>query len=784
MIDDLTIRNQKLKKRLKKFQTIRNPPINTDKLFEIKVHGLPPAKKLELEQLLGRFAQDINESASRPSTGFKKPGSPMSSTRFADSGYGSLATTQRVSSSGADNRVSSQPGDNESSSTKAEVSQTRRRNIHSFLHDIPEGLMPKHPRAMTEKAKKKLVVRRLESIFSGRGAVPGVHQQPLQQQEVSQSAALAEKSAIEAEGGRTSDEGVREAHIMHKETEDPMDVTNGQKQSSPRAGRSPQKEGTSSFSSPFPEQRPTRPLDLDPDRAQDPKENIDYIRHLGFELRNSPLPDGHGWIYMNLLVNLAQLHTLNVTADFVKKAVSEYSSSFELAPDGRKIRWKGSAKSASESNTSPANTESSPLSSDDRSSKRPRPAYLEGDEFANASKRQEVPSLPNKTSYIPLFPPKPQDYDSDASMADDSSEVSSPFPEGDTGGSSGTRLSSLSAKRREDGPIIFYNNVKFYTDLSGQKPKLHDILTQLADSPLGDEVVARTSTPRSTIRARDRPLYQTDALSSDAMSVDSLDISSTVSFGVEQPSGRRVTFAQPEKPMDFEASGLGGVIPKDNIAISVTRQTTRAAAKEAHRDIPTWLRDVLPQTSTQPHINEKLLSVQTVELPPSELPDAFMPFDDDDDSSDVDSNSDASARASEEENEDDDDSSSHRPDARMRDATSPESTRPIPPESCASSMLSEDGNSPRVDFLAGARAVDPAAIQAKEREYDAEMADRLAEEIPAGSSAATAGGGGASGFNSPADGLEVERKRRTMSDAGSDEEDEDEDGRSERSISS
>ena len=59
----------------------------------------------------------------------------------------------------------------------------------------------------------------------------------------------------------------------------------------------------------------------------------------------------------------------------------------------------------------------------------------------------------------------------------------------------------------------------------------------------------------------------------------------------------------------------------------------------------------------------------------------------------------------------------------------------------------EEDSDDEVDFLAAARAANPAAIHAREREYDAAMAERLAEEIPAGSSAATAGGG--SGFNSP-----------------------------------
>merc|ERR1711977_791494 len=45
-----------------------------------------------------------------------------------------------------------------------------------------------------------------------------------------------------------------------------------------------------------------------------------------------------------------------------------------------------------------------------------------------------------------------------------------------------------------------------------------------------------------------------------------------------------------------------------------------------------------------------------------------------------------------------------------------------------------------------------------EREYDAHMAERLAEDIPAGSTAATAGGG--SGFASPASGVGKEEYRR------------------------
>ena len=73
---------------------------------------------------------------------------------------------------------------------------------------------------------------------------------------------------------------------------------------------------------------------------------------------------------------------------------------------------------------------------------------------------------------------------------------------------------------------------------------------------------------------------------------------------------------------------------------------------------------------------------------------------------------------------------------------------------------SEDNSDDEVDFLAAARALDPEAIREKEREYDANMAERLAEEIPAGSSAATAGGG--SGFASPASGVDKDERQRAI----------------------
>lgn len=113
------------------------------------------------------------------------------------------------------------------------------------------------------------------------------------------------------------------------------------------------------------EQRPTRLKDLDPDRVQVPSENMYYIRHLGLvppELLADATqavpdvnPDSEGWVYLNLLCNLAQLHMVNVTPSFVRLAVSEISTNFQLSPDGNRIRWRGGSEGTRFSSDSSGN---------------------------------------------------------------------------------------------------------------------------------------------------------------------------------------------------------------------------------------------------------------------------------------------------------------------------------------------------------------------------------------------------------------------------------------------
>ncbi|KAJ4122477.1 hypothetical protein NW765_005309 [Fusarium oxysporum] len=146
--------------------------LRKEKLFEIKVHGLPKKKKRELEATLRDFAASLEGSPNASSTQnikksrhatrekmYSESGSKHASSssgsnfRPADSAYASMST-------GANSGTSlSRP----SMGSQAKSSEA----VESYLRDIPEGLYPRHM-IMTDKERKKLVVRRLEQLFTGK----------------------------------------------------------------------------------------------------------------------------------------------------------------------------------------------------------------------------------------------------------------------------------------------------------------------------------------------------------------------------------------------------------------------------------------------------------------------------------------------------------------------------------------------------------------------------------------------------------------------------------------
>ncbi|KAL6157358.1 hypothetical protein ACJQWK_07169 [Exserohilum turcicum] len=797
VIDDLTVANKRLKQRLKKYEKLYDAHLQEEKLFEVRFHGLPDHKKKELEETLRKFAAELDDGTANDYAQISTSYTPAlethntasSTSRFAESGYASMSVSG-PNSAGASNQ------EKDRKMTRSAYSR-QQQSIQSYLHDIPMGLMPNNRSVlMTEKSKKKMVVRRLEQIFAGKRSVPGSHPQPMQQQEVAQSAATADREQREATGQLFRPEGQREARIMSDRTVDEDEVEHRETIQGLRPALHIEEHDFAGSGS-SPDQRPTRPLDLDPYRAQIPLDNMNYIRHLGFtppDMNSGEAPLGHGWIYLNLLINMAQLHTLNVTPEFVKDALHEYSSHLEISRDGRKIRWKGgrdvtqhSGESSSEhySNASPneigsmspfkrMKTGNSGTSSDPVSSDQAR-------RLARYQREREQ----SKFAYKPLFFHK-EDSDNEDEFygfdADSSANYSyQPQQAGNSSGFSSSVMQSSSSKprRRDDGPMIFYTKAKFCTDLSGDRNGAS--LTMPGNyQPITTQPLGAAHSPSSQASLSNELSERRGPLESSAMDIDSNNGSRTASsndeFGFSPEALRDDGGNTSPEVIEFEASGIGGVQPEDNFSIHVRRSQIPImpshvaahrrtsfypkAIQQALRSEAGPLEDESPRSSPQRIIHEKIISASRKDLPNSTLPPAsFLPLDS---CSSGDVDSDLASDASSEPGSD----SSDCPATAMQILNIAPAGSHDFEESESDYEDSDDGS---VDLLATARQQNPNAVRASEREYDAALADRLAEEIPAGSSAATAGGG--SGFNSPIGGAheaqQIEQRRSRQSGSSS-----------------
>ncbi|KAK5117204.1 hypothetical protein LTR85_008972 [Meristemomyces frigidus] len=783
VIDDLTVENKKLKRRLKKYERLHDGHLKDEKLFEVRIHGLPAEKKRELEETLQKFASNLGKerAADFPANGYEglpRLLSKQSTAKTADSAYASMSASAQGGST-------AQSGSDSMRKDITPSLASRQHKIHSFLHQIPEGLMPQPSMAtMPERAKKRLVVQRLEQLFAGKGAGAVGLQHSQQQQEVSQTAARADRSATEARGRSAGQEGLREACIMHEDAEDAGEgsptVATSTLETHPMVEERDFARQVRTVSAS--EQRPTRPLDLDPDRAQVPADNVRYMRHLGFSPRDPRSPispeDGHGWVYLNLLIGMAQLHTVNVTTDFVTKALSDYSDKFELSQDGRKVRWKGGCRLSRTSSSGGSSVDQTEENGDDAQSPRKRVKLSHGmDSRSNAqipggaTQRSQAES--KKFLYTPMFSHKERTEDADGSSLSEDSTMSSPFTgagDSDVAGQScsGARAAVTKKRQHDDGPIIFYNNARFCTDLSGER-KPHGNFSAPQYSKISAQPIGASQVAVSSVSEMRGPLATASDLP-EPMDLGDNPIPNSMELAFTQDSPGVDGSNTERKPVDFEVTGIGGVWPTDNFAIDVeTRHvcvdgpaSTSVASVPFSRSLPPKLAQTLngrdARRESQVHICEQTIASRWTELLPSALPPALGYMDIDEDSTSEDDSSDGEGDISPSSN-------SH---GAYPPVTAPQPVQMNFAESDEDGGGDDDDDSDvssdaSLDLLAAAREIDPEAIRAREREYDANMADRLAEEIQAGSSAATAGGG--SGFASPASGVGSTEYQRAINSA-------------------
>lgn len=624
VIDDLTVENKRLKEELKRYKQFGPDPLRKDKLFEIKFHGIPNKKKRELEATLRDFASSLEGSttssqqrrksvkhASRlqgSSSNSKHASSASSHSRPVDSAYASMSTGP------------SSVGRNASMNSVWRPSLSRARHsaeqkADNPLRDVPQGLLPRHV-ALTDKEKKKVVVRRLEQLFTGKFRPktiqsPGSNLRP----QITNGGVISAPPPLAAP--RTippPDEPSREARIQPDslakpnsreelsvsaftgENETGENFTGSGSGSNGHSGQDNSPQNTD-----IPEQRATRPLDLDPDRIQVAAENMDYIRHLG-AMAPEYLPqakyksqdvsmDTDGWIHLNLLCNMAQLHTLNVTPDYIRSAVSERSAKFQLSRDGRKVRWRGgthgtkfSSDSSGESSQRSPDTVTTDGSNEDGQRKKQKT----GAQISPNSKQFQTKFGPQTSTSSDGFHYKPmfvhhQSSSAETSMDETGSQASYPAVDDSNPISRSTDLvsgsgSSPRKKRRRDGAIIYYTGAPFCLDLSGDpgdvSPTTHMASSGKAQSIQAEE--GRPELPRTASGSHlpfrplvDRPEQLDLEVDADSEYVsdktDTLDTEDQGFRWCEQPEKTQLNPLQ----ACLEPCGLGGVTPEDHFAILV-----------------------------------------------------------------------------------------------------------------------------------------------------------------------------------------------------------------------
>ncbi|KAH8151715.1 uncharacterized protein LAJ45_04337 [Morchella importuna] len=554
VIDDLTIKNQKLKKRLKKLEGLHGGGLAEEKLFEVRMHGLPLHKKQELERLLQGFASTLDSDQSPVSSSKKSPETSLSpslpsinpstsSLNIADSAYASNSRSGTTSVAPSSHVK-----------TKSHVARS------SSASDKMSGgsVMSSSPLAppTSERAKMKEVVRKLEQLFTGYKS---------------------KNSGSTPESTNSDRSGSNVGNVI------PEEVVS---QSEPHAI------GSDAVT----DQRPTRPKDLDPKRLTKAEDNIEYLSNLTHSAVVGTRAEGlgDGWFYLNLIINMAQLHTISVTVPFVKKAIMATSDKLELSMDGKMVRWRGglegtrlSSESSSGSGVDSASitSDGSPEDWDGMRKRSPNdsdgnpmsidPKSKSGSRGRASSSSRRLPalspqSMSDKFHYKPMFA-QSQSFDDDTSSTLSTSMGSYPRGSSDEGG-----MTSVTKKTTPlDGPIIYYEGGKFCTDLTTQVVRDGKYLTgfpyeRFTNNPIGERP---THVPSSPNTKRESPLFSKDTPPSMPSDNDSMNIDSDIDVGLQfSPQFSSCITHTPPPPIELEVSGIGGVLPDDNFAINVQKR--------------------------------------------------------------------------------------------------------------------------------------------------------------------------------------------------------------------
>ncbi|EWZ28703.1 hypothetical protein FOZG_17575 [Fusarium oxysporum Fo47] len=262
--DDLTLEIQQSRKEIKRYKQPGPAMLHKDKLFEIKVHGLPQKKQRELEATLRDFITDLDSHAEVSSPRkCRKTSSLNRDHAYSKSGIQCNYAPSSLGSNlqPADSTYASMSAGAESSSMPSNISiltssKTSKDTVEGYLRDVPDGLSEGADISETPP------MRPGGSFILARAVLDA---QPIREARILR---LDQQSRPWGNQCHSSDPGAAaDCNKDNMGTEcDDSGLASDSKPSSPALS--------------LPKQRPTRAYDVDPDHAQSPSENLNYIRHL------------------------------------------------------------------------------------------------------------------------------------------------------------------------------------------------------------------------------------------------------------------------------------------------------------------------------------------------------------------------------------------------------------------------------------------------------------------------------------------------------------------------
>ncbi|CAG1959527.1 unnamed protein product [Fusarium graminearum] len=257
-----------------------------------------------------------------------------------------------------------------------------------------------------------------------------------------------------------------------------------------------------------------------------PYENMDYIRHLDLlpaELLSRQQSsqgvdlDAEGWVSLNLLYNLAQLHLINVTPDFVRSAVSENSIILQLSTDGHKVLWQGGSKDTSSSSySSDYDTPETPfvgnIDKSEQRRDRQKTSCFTNNEPQLGGLGNDVPAFdPQVCARVESFRYEPLFALQNSSWGHNSrggSVSSAKAADNDKSGKSRLGLEGYagSADRRQhhEGAITYYSNAPFCIDLAGDPTSVSRTACTSLNSPTRENSKQLSDSSRSPQRTTSR----------------------------------------------------------------------------------------------------------------------------------------------------------------------------------------------------------------------------------------------------------------------------------------